>query len=49
MVAAMVSTMKMAIKTTWLIKKGGSDPVGASTCREGTFMKSCATNTKTLR
>ena len=49
MAAAMVSTMKMAITTTWLIKKGGSEPVGASTCREGTFMKSCAINTNTFK
>ena len=49
MAAAMVSTMKMAITTTWLIKNGGSEPVGASTCREGTFIKSCAINTNTFR
>ena len=49
MAAAMVSTIKIAITTTWLIKKGGSEPVGASTCREGTFIKSCAINTNTFR
>jgi hypothetical protein len=49
MAAAMVSTMKTAITTTWLIKKGGSDSVGARACSEGTFMNNCATRTKTFK
>jgi hypothetical protein len=47
--APMVSEMKIAITTSCVIKNGGSDCVGASAFRAGTFMKSCAIKTKTFR
>lgn len=41
--------MNTAIATSCETRKGGSDPVGAIAFSAGTFRKSCATRTKTLR
>src|SRR5260370_433548 len=47
--AAIVSATKPAITTSCATKNGGSDCVGAIAFRAGTFWKSCATKTNTLR
>ena len=41
--------MKVGDKTAWVIANGGSDCVGANALRTETFMKLCATPTKTFK
>ena len=47
--AKTVGPMNITMTMSCVTRNGGSDCVGASAFRDGTFWKSCALKTKTLR